>query len=283
MASADKQTYDDRILTRYLLGALGDDETERLDELSIADDDFASRLQVVEDDLVNAYVRGELAGETLEQFRSFYLSSGQRREKVQFAEALFRATYLRPPTARRERSRTWLPEWALAAAACLLLAAVGFLLYQNLRLRDEMKQAQAAIATLRQHVETAAPPPPPEKSSPQPQAVQTVAVVLAPLTRGSSAVPVVALMPTDGVALQLELESNDFPRYRASLKDPAAGRVMWRSDAVKASSRGQDSAVFISVPAGTLKQQNYMIELTGISAGAAAESVANYAFGVVMK
>src|SRR5215469_4441925 len=126
MSSADN---DDRLLTRYLLGGLDDNEAERLDELSIADDEFASRLQVAEDDLVDAYVHGELGGETLEQFRSFYLSSARRREKVQFAEALFRATDLRLAATRRERSRTWLPEWAFAAA-CLLLAAGGFLLYQ---------------------------------------------------------------------------------------------------------------------------------------------------------
>ena len=282
MAPSDNQTYDDWLLTWYLLGALGDEETERLDELSIADDDFASRLQVVEDDLVDAYVRGELAGETLEQFRSFYLSSGQRREKVQFAEALFRATDLRPAAARRERSRTWFPEWALAVAACLLLAAGGFLLYQNLRLRDEVKQAQAAIAVLRQQVETAAPPSP-EKSSPQPHPVQSVAMVLAPLTRGSSAVPILTLTPADRAALQLELESNDFPRYRASLKDPATSRVLWRSDEVKALSQGQNIVASISVPAGMLKQQNYTVELTGISAGGAAEFAGSYAFRVVMK
>jgi hypothetical protein len=283
MASTDNETYDDRLLTRYLLGALGDDEIERLDELSIADDEFASRLQVLEDDLVDAYVRRELAGETLEQFQSFYLSSAKRQEKVQFAEALLRATDLRAAATPGERLRTWLPQWALAAAACLLLVATGFLWYQNLQLRNQLKEGQAAIAALRQHVQTPAPPPPPENSPPQPQPVHTVAMVLAPLTRGRSAVPVLTLTPTDRAALQLELESNDFPRYRASLKDPATSRELWRSDEVKALSQGQNIVAFISVPAGMLKQQNYTVELTGISAGGAAEFAGSYAFRVVMK
>ena len=39
---------DDQLLVRYLVGSLPEDETERLDELSIADDQFAARLSAVE-------------------------------------------------------------------------------------------------------------------------------------------------------------------------------------------------------------------------------------------
>jgi hypothetical protein len=60
----------DPLLVRYLVGALPDHETERLDELSVADDEFAIRLRAAEHDLVDAYVRGELSGETLDHFRS---------------------------------------------------------------------------------------------------------------------------------------------------------------------------------------------------------------------
>jgi hypothetical protein len=49
---------DDEQLVRYLLGLLPDEEAERLDELSIADDELAWRLRAVEDDLVDAYVTG---------------------------------------------------------------------------------------------------------------------------------------------------------------------------------------------------------------------------------
>src|SRR5262249_22524789 len=88
MSSPDKQTYDDRLLTRYLLGALPDEEVERLDELCIVDDELASRLQALENDLVDAYVRGEISGEDLGHFESFYLSSARRRQKAEFAAAL---------------------------------------------------------------------------------------------------------------------------------------------------------------------------------------------------
>ena len=64
---------DDQVLARYLLGSASAEEVERLDEHSIADDQLALRLHEVENDLVDAYVRGELAGETLERFQSHYL------------------------------------------------------------------------------------------------------------------------------------------------------------------------------------------------------------------
>src|SRR5688572_20795084 len=84
-------------LVSYLLGLLTDEDAERLDEMSIADDDVALDLRVVENDLVDAYVRGAMTGDTRQQFELAYLSSPHRSRKVRFAEA-FRAV-----TDRRER------------------------------------------------------------------------------------------------------------------------------------------------------------------------------------
>ena len=50
-------TYDDRALTRYLLGQLAGEEADRLDELAIVDDEVAWRVREIENDLVDAYVR----------------------------------------------------------------------------------------------------------------------------------------------------------------------------------------------------------------------------------
>ena len=56
--------YNERIITRYLLGALSEVETERLDELSVRDDGFARALTIAEKELVDAYVQGELTRPT---------------------------------------------------------------------------------------------------------------------------------------------------------------------------------------------------------------------------
>ena len=105
----------DQQLVRYLLGLLPEEEAERLDEQSIVVDEFAARLQCVENDLVDAYVSGTLEGDILERFESFYLASPLRREKVKFAERLLAAadrasaqlpgTWPRKPRGPPRRSR----------------------------------------------------------------------------------------------------------------------------------------------------------------------------------
>ena len=94
---------DDQLLIRYLLGSLEEDKAERLDELSVADDDFAWRLKAVENDMVDSYVRGDLSGETLARFESFYVSTPRRRERVEFARALLAFTAKHAPP----RTRGW--------------------------------------------------------------------------------------------------------------------------------------------------------------------------------
>src|SRR5215217_1024671 len=58
---------DDELLA-YLLELLSAEDTERVELASIADDEVAARLRIVETDLVDGYVRGALTGATLAQF-----------------------------------------------------------------------------------------------------------------------------------------------------------------------------------------------------------------------
>lgn len=83
-----KQDFTEQTLIQYLLGSLPEAEAERLDELSFTDEDFAAALQAAENDLVDAYVRGEVSGQRLEKFKSFYLSSPIRAQRVELARAL---------------------------------------------------------------------------------------------------------------------------------------------------------------------------------------------------
>src|SRR5689334_4781369 len=72
----------------YLLGSLSAEETERLDELSITDGEFAEVLLTTENELIDAYVLGELDQETRKKFESHYQSTSVRSEKVEFAKTL---------------------------------------------------------------------------------------------------------------------------------------------------------------------------------------------------
>jgi hypothetical protein len=144
MASFGQHGYDDRSVIQYLLGATSGEETDRLDELSITDDEFASRLRSAENDLVDAYAKGELDGETLEQFKSFYLASISRLEKVRFAEALETLTNrsVAVPQMHRPARPAWerVLFWSVAAAAAALLLVTGYLVQENRRLQREFAQ-----------------------------------------------------------------------------------------------------------------------------------------------
>ena len=164
-----KQTYHNQTLTQYLLGSLPDGETEHLDELSFTDDEFADALRVAEKDLVDAYVQGELTGADLEQFKSSYLASPLRREKVKFERAfqdfvekhvVVKAhaeaqTESSSQAAAKRKKTGWFSalsifstprpalQWGLAVASLILLIGGAWLLFENARLRQQLSQIQA--------------------------------------------------------------------------------------------------------------------------------------------
>ena len=154
MPASDKHGFDDIQLVQYLLGKLPAEESERLDELSVTDDDFAWRLRETENDLVDAYVRSELSGKTLEEFRTFYLSSTKRRAKVAFAEGLLQFRASTAKAAKQKGSffssmfapRRLVLQFAAASLAMSLIK--GYLLFYNARLRYQMDDARTQQSAL---------------------------------------------------------------------------------------------------------------------------------------
>jgi hypothetical protein len=67
------------------------------------------------------------------------------------------------------------------------------------------------------------------------------------------------------------------------LKDPAANQILWSSASLESTSLGEKKAISISFPAGLLKQQNYIVELTGLPARKAPELIGGYPFRAVLK
>ncbi len=232
------ETYSAQTIRDYLLGQLPEPETERLDELSITDEECAERIRAVEHDLVDAFARGELEGVVLEQFRSSYLTTPQRREAARFAEALqsldessgrgSSSDAGRGPTTVVREPRRWRELLALAAAAILATASV-WLVLDNRTLRERVTSAE--LQRDRQLREAEAPraadtAPPPTGRDPSPLTVATL--VLTPQLRSARQLPTVALtVGTGDLAVQLDLEPVDYPAYDASLVASE-----WRPDRV---------------------------------------------------
>jgi hypothetical protein len=308
MSSAGQHVFDDKYLVRYLLGALPQEDSERLDELSISDGDFAWRLREIENDLVDSYVRSELDAETLAQFKSSYLASDRGRQKVVFAEGL---RMLQAKTARANelsgRKFHWpgfssprtLLQLGMAALALAMFVTSAFLFFDDIRLRREINEARLQHGSIDQrtqelerqlneqravNAETARQLDLARKSGPHLNALKTLSLVLPPPTRGISAIRVITIdAGTDLVVMMLTLESSDYPHYRVTLKDPSTGKAVWTSPDLGPSPVGDKQGVSAGIPAELLKQQNYIAEVAGLSRGNSPRVVGDYPFRVVLR
>jgi hypothetical protein len=308
MTPPDKHDPNDPQLMQYLLGTLPAAEAERLDELSITNDDFSWRLRATENELVDAYVRSELNGDTLRRFHTFYLSSPKRRDKVAFAEGLFRFQADAAKEANQSSdvgsffSRLFTPRrivFQFAGAAFVMLFIAGYLLFDNMRLRNDMSNAQAVESSIRQNTQELEKElqqqraanadsqkklEPASTESPDLNKLDTLALLLPPPSRGLSSIKTITVHPNaDLVVLLLALESAEYPHYRVTLKDPATDTAVWRSAEVEPTAAGDKPGVSVSFRTNLLKTQNYVAEVAGISKSGKAEVVGDYAFHVVVK
>jgi len=324
MSSAEQQRFDDQVLIRYLLGTLPEEEAERLDGLSIADDAFAWQLSTVENDLVDGYVRGELSGENLARFKKSYLSSPKRLQKLEFAEALGSFSARTATTAaqaipattapgsepKQESSRNlparhwfFVPrlalQWGFAGSALVLLLAASYLFLENARVRRQTTEAQgshaafdqreqelqrqlndqrATNASLAKELDSL------RESHPNLDQLKTVSALLLPPTRGAGQIPTVSVPHgTDLVVLQLTLETNDFPSYRVSLKDPVTNQIVWYSANLEATPGSINKTVSASFWARLLKPQNYVLELSGVAPNGRAKFLSGYPIHVQIR
>lgn len=304
----------DPLLTRYLLGQLEEEEIERLDERSITDDSFASQLEAAENDLIDAFLHGELSGESLERFKRVF-SAPARLRKIEFAKALMQVSenvgLAQQPAPWRTRDQAWATrsiwawftspqprlQWTFAAAALLLLFGAGYLLKVNRDLREQAGAARQQEAQLNQRTQelerqlnehraaTGASSQPPESTestaAPLPT---TVAVLLLPQARGVGQVPKVSIPArADLLNLQLQLEMDDFPAYRVALKDPSSGGILWTSAKLKSASASNARVVKLSLPSRFLKPQTYVLELNGFAPGGTSQFISSYVFKAVIE
>ena len=286
------ETYSVQTIRDYLLGQLPESETERLDELSITDEECAERIRAVEHDLVDAFARGELDGVVLEQFRSKYLTTPQRQEATRFAELLQSldehpgpnevSAAGRAPRARVKDTRRWRELLPLAAAVMLATASV-WLVRDNRMLRERVTSAelerdrQLREAEARRATETVRPSTAPQSS---PQLVATL--VLTPQLRSARQLPTVTLAGGAGnLAVQLELEPVDYPAYDVALVATSGDQVLWRSDRLIARTVGDQKRLDLALPATVLGPQDYLIRVSGVPTRGASEIVGEYRFTVV--
>jgi hypothetical protein len=315
MSSADKREYGEDLLIRYLLGSLTQEESERLDELSIADDEFAWRLKAVENDMVYSFLADELSGEILERFRSVFLASPRGREKILFARTLRElseksgctAATVSPKPARSLTTRSngfrfglsrWSLPWGLGTLAVAMCILATYLFVENNRLRKSGAESREQQAILDQRTHDLEKQLTDERSvntaiqeeleslrrSLATAAPKTIAALLLPATRGINQIKTVVVHSSaDRLALRLQLEADEFPAYLVTLKDPGTNQSIWNSANLKTRPDGSNITISINISASMLRQQNYTLEVSGVPARGGSEFLSNYPFRVVFK
>lgn len=158
-----RQQTDEKLMIRYLLGALSEEERLAIEERFFVDDEYYTQLRAVQEELVDSYLRGELSNRERELFETRLLKSPQMKKRVEFASTLNRAfseiESSEPRIAARPAATSWwesLPQsllailraqgpafkFALASAAFLLALGAFWMAIENRRMSAQVAQLQ---------------------------------------------------------------------------------------------------------------------------------------------
>jgi hypothetical protein len=308
--SSPVEEFEDRTLMQHLLGNLSEADAERLDALSVSDDATAARLSDAENDLVDAYVRGELRGEDLELFRLHYLTTPRRRTKVEFAQSLLKLEQARDKVVPIERPRAPLrmpvsKGWPLALAAAVLLAVAAGIALDDVRVRRSLSDERGALKELSSRVSAGRQDLDAERTrtsaltaetkqlegqidelraagtvaeSAKPLLVRIASFLLLPPKRGMETPPVLGV-PSDAQQLEvrLVLEDDEFRHYRVRLKSRGNSAILWQSSVLNVEHHAGGAELKLVLPATLFKSGAYIFELSGLPQGHA-ETLASYAF-----
>ena len=287
---ASKPGEADSRLTDYLLGRLPPDEASQIEERYLSDPAFHDEVRAAERELIDQYVRGEVAdpGELERRFRS----SPRRQQRLAFARALSQS--LSGTAAERARAAGLDPiarasSWRRLfgarpllwqAAAAVVVLVVGVWLLAGDEPGQAPTQPRAPTSETARDPEPRAPggvtPSPPAPIAP----VRVATLVLAPsLTRGSDEMPTLRLDEQTDVRLELQLDATDYVRFQARIRT-ADGKDITRQEPLPLTSTPAGPAIVVTLSASLLDAGDYTIRLAGIVPGGAVEEVAGYAFRV---
>jgi hypothetical protein len=237
----------EREMRGYLLGQASEQESARLEERLLDDDELYQVLESIEDDLFDEHARGRLEPADRARFEARYGADGERQR---FARALSkRATgasivEFRPKPAWRR--------WTPLATAAAVVIGIGSVLMQR----------------------QIAPAPPAEVSSPAPApAPREVAFAVALGSSRASAEQTVLSLARDVATIQLRVRLNAadrFDTYEATLRSAKADALAWSAEGLKATIDNGDLVVAAHVPSASVPDGAYELGLRGVRAGATA-------------
>lgn len=309
----------DAQLKRYLLGTLDPADHASIEQRYLGDHGEFERLQLVEDELTDAYVRDELPEAERLLFERQYLATIHGRERVEAARVLMQGlAELQTPDPSPDRSadgplsrfawrsgRLWESIGVLPAATAIAgLALVVSLLFMAIRLDEQRRtlqaeqaeavgretQLRAELSQERQRLDRLSAELQQERTNRigAQQAIEAmqpgsiVAIVLpAGLLRDAAAPPrVVKRANTTQLVLQLQLPGDGYDTYRVILRPVSAGEV-WRQELSPPVPADSAGGLRVSIPAARIPPGDYLVALEGRARDGNFDGVSSYYFQVV--
>jgi hypothetical protein len=269
-----------KTIRRYLLGLLPSEDLPPLEERLLTDAAFYEELLIVEDELIDQYLSGELPESERASFETHFLLAPERQERVRFARTLKKymsaaavsqshedtateessehASEVAEPPPKKRPFFSFLPfqnpiiSYSLAAAMILIVGGVSWVIFKNWK-------------------------------SPVPREPgKVLAVELTPgLTRDGGEMKKIAIPPgTNTVQLDLKIASVDqYQSYRAVLQT-TDGVEKFRITDLKATTTGTSAVVSLRLAAGLLARGDYEVKLSGLSLRGDFEDVNRYFFRI---
>jgi hypothetical protein len=145
---------DESLVRQYLLGELSPEERESIERRVISDDASFETLLLVEDELMDQYVRGGLNREETRLAEKHFLSSPERKQSLRFAKAFQRYVGSTPAPIISNQSSvkevSWWQKFPLIlrlqnpAVATCLIAALLLLLAGNVWLFAKLRRSPSS-------------------------------------------------------------------------------------------------------------------------------------------
>ena len=279
---------DDKI-TRYFLGELSTDEAEHFDRECFSNSTFAESVFVVEDELIDRYVRNELSRADRDRFEQFYLTTDARRLRVAMATRL----NLTMNSATSEKARPFeslsiwqrlipnraLTRYALATLTLALVVIAVWLLIRNSN-KEQVAQTNPPI-NVASPENSPTPSSSPSPATPAPTGtpggqepatqVATVVFTLVPGTQRDvdAGERVIKVSPqTKSVELRLVIQDQVQPPYEVRLETVEGESILQRRGLRPVAANG-GQVVIVRVPASIFEARDYVGRVVGRTGDAA--------------
>ena len=309
---------DERQICQYLLGKLGLEEQQRFEEQLMTQESLFDELMVLEDELIDDYLKGTLSPVDRADFEKHFLATPERQQKLQFAQALRKhvaAAALQQSPAPLSRPSFWQSFLALvraqspsfrygfqAALSAVIVAGLWMgattwrLSTQVAQIRSQRSVSEEREQLVRQQLEEQrrrsqeleqqlALAQTQGQKLPETSLSRLVAtLVLAPgIVRSSGPSKRVTISSeTHLVELKLELADHSYQSYRVVLQDQDFSEI-WAVNKLEPERKGPNQLVVVPLPAKGLLQGDYLLKLSGATKTGDFDPLGNYSFGVLRR